>query len=318
VLATQREAVARRHERAVSRVGSSRACPFDLHALLPVPAAVLRLGPDDPRSDAWLWQHWGTTQALRHVTADAIQARDTHPAHDAPAPGAMDIKFWALDWSLGGRCPPLSGAGRPCASTCVRPTSWRDGRRRRRAPPPNSAPVPAIDGFEGPLNWLLEMVRTRRIELGRLSIAALIDGFAIALDAALAQSAMPPGRTVPLGRWGDWLVMTATLALLRSQLLLPADAPGARDAQTEAEALRQRLLHRAQTAAADWLAQRPQLGQEVFGRGMPGREPISIPTKGGTKRCSIERRLRCRHEMASPSPPASAAHSRPGPRVCAG
>ena len=30
-------------------VGRSRACPFDLHALLPVPAAILQLGPTDPR-----------------------------------------------------------------------------------------------------------------------------------------------------------------------------------------------------------------------------------------------------------------------------
>ena len=32
-------------------------------------AALLRLGPDDPAALAWLWTHWGTTQALRHVTA---------------------------------------------------------------------------------------------------------------------------------------------------------------------------------------------------------------------------------------------------------
>ena len=49
VLAGQlRDAVGRRHERAVARVGLSQACPFDLHALVPVPDHVLRLGPDDP------------------------------------------------------------------------------------------------------------------------------------------------------------------------------------------------------------------------------------------------------------------------------
>ncbi len=68
VLAAQlREAVALRHQLAVSGVGRSRACPFDLHALLPVPDAVLRLGPDHPRAFAWLWQHWRTTQTLRHI-----------------------------------------------------------------------------------------------------------------------------------------------------------------------------------------------------------------------------------------------------------
>ena len=73
IVASQlREAVARRHELAVARVGRSRAGPLDLHALVPVPADVLQRGPDDPVSLAWLWRHWGTTQALRHVREDAL------------------------------------------------------------------------------------------------------------------------------------------------------------------------------------------------------------------------------------------------------
>jgi hypothetical protein len=85
-----REAVARRHELAVARVGHSRACPFDLHALCPVPAHLLRRGPDDPASLAWLWTHWGTTQALRHVAAV--------PA--APeGEGAFCVRFWSADWT---------------------------------------------------------------------------------------------------------------------------------------------------------------------------------------------------------------------------
>jgi hypothetical protein len=65
-----REAVGRRHERAVARVGASQACPFDLRALVPVADPLLRLGPDDPVAIAWLWEHWGTTQPLRHVAED--------------------------------------------------------------------------------------------------------------------------------------------------------------------------------------------------------------------------------------------------------
>jgi hypothetical protein len=64
-----RLAVARRHEIAIARVGISQACPFDLHALLPVPMDILHLGPDHPDALACLWAHWGTTQALRHVAA---------------------------------------------------------------------------------------------------------------------------------------------------------------------------------------------------------------------------------------------------------
>jgi hypothetical protein len=92
VLAGQlREAAARRHALAVARVGHSRACPFDLHALIPVPDRLLRRGPDDPASVAWLWEHWGTTQALRHVAAESPGPR-TARRQDA-------LTFWSADWT---------------------------------------------------------------------------------------------------------------------------------------------------------------------------------------------------------------------------
>ena len=53
--------------RAATLAGSSRACPFDLHTLLPVPAAVLQLGPTHPHAVAWLRENWGTTDRLRQV-----------------------------------------------------------------------------------------------------------------------------------------------------------------------------------------------------------------------------------------------------------
>ena len=63
-------------------------------------------------------------------------------------------------------------------------SAWEDPPR---AAPPGSAPVLAVDGFEGPLDWLLEMAQARKIDLARLSIVALIDAFATALEAALAR-----------------------------------------------------------------------------------------------------------------------------------
>jgi segregation and condensation protein A len=142
-------------------------------------------------------------------------------------------------------------------------SAWED---LPRASPPEATPVLAIDGFEGPLDWLLEMAQARKIDLARLSIAALIEAFAIALEAALAHRI--GGRAAELGRWGAWLVMAATLAFLRSRLLLPSDSPEAKAAEDEAEALRHRLVSRAQVrAASDWLERRPQLGRDMFGRG---------------------------------------------------
>ena len=83
-----RDAVGRRHELAIARVGRSYLCPFDLHALLPVPEPVLWLGPDDPGALAWLWRHWGTTRPLRQVQDVCGQAA-----------GCAEFTFWSADWT---------------------------------------------------------------------------------------------------------------------------------------------------------------------------------------------------------------------------
>ena len=101
ILAAQlRDAVARRHQAALARVGRSFACPLDLHALREVPLEVLRLGPDDPAARAWLWQRWGTTQALRHVTEfppGGVAGEDPQGAIAGQA--TMRLGFWSADWT---------------------------------------------------------------------------------------------------------------------------------------------------------------------------------------------------------------------------
>jgi hypothetical protein len=68
ILARQfRDRVEAHHARAAALVGRSQTCPFDLHALLPVPHAILQRGPADPAALAWLARHWGVTERLRHV-----------------------------------------------------------------------------------------------------------------------------------------------------------------------------------------------------------------------------------------------------------
>lgn len=138
---------------------------------------------------------------------------------------------------------------------------WEDPPRRL---PEKTAPVLSVEGFEGPLDWLLEMARTRKLDLARLSILALVEAFGEAMDLEL----IPGAPVTELTRWATWTVMAAQLAELRSRLMLPADAPGAQAARDEAEGLRQRWIsHAEMTVVADWLERRPQLGRDVFARG---------------------------------------------------
>jgi len=68
ILARQfRERVEARAARAAALVGSSRACPFHLHSLLPVPADILTYELTHPRARAWLLEHWGLSDAPRQV-----------------------------------------------------------------------------------------------------------------------------------------------------------------------------------------------------------------------------------------------------------
>ena len=101
----------------------------------------------------------------------------------------------------------------------------------------------AVDGFEGPLDWLLELARAGKVDLARLSILALVEAFADALEAGLHRT--PDAPAPDLAQWAAWTVMASQLAELRSRLLRPADAPEARTAQAEAEALRRQWLRRA-------------------------------------------------------------------------
>jgi hypothetical protein len=99
VLASQLcAAVARRHALALAQVGHSRACPFDLHALIPVPDAILRCGPDDPEALAWLWAHWGTMQTLRHVVEHAA-ASVALTGRASSGVAVWVVTFWSADWT---------------------------------------------------------------------------------------------------------------------------------------------------------------------------------------------------------------------------
>ncbi len=114
-----------------------------------------------------------------------------------------------------------------------------------------------IDGFEGPLDLLLALARTQKIDLTRLSILALADQYLAFIDQA---------RKVRLELAADYLVMAAWLAYLKSRLLLPPppkeDGPSAEEL-ADAFARRLRHLERIRRAAELMMA-RTRMGWTCF------------------------------------------------------
>jgi segregation and condensation protein A len=126
---------------------------------------------------------------------------------------------------------------------------------------PSPSFVLRLEGFEGPLDLLLDLARSQKVDLAQISILALVDQYLAIIEGA---------RRVRLELAADWLVMAAWLAWLKSRLLVPAGVEEAEDAEIAAEGLASRLadLQRMRMAAL-WLGARPQLGLDVFARGAP-------------------------------------------------
>ena len=171
-------------------------------------------------------------------------------------------------------------AGSPVAAdTADSELDWDDWERPLRASAAGSkaAGMPAIpmlhlEGFDGPMDLLLDLVERQRIDLGRMSILILVEQF-------LAASEQRRDR-VPIERRADWLVMATRLVLLRSRLLFPESPETASAAEQEAATELRRLDELvAMRAAAAWLSAQPILGERVFGRGMPERTGLLLGTE---------------------------------------
>ena len=144
----------------------------------------------------------------------------------------------------------------------VESTGWE-------APGINDLPAAAdaflvnVEGFEGPLDLLLALARTQKLDLAKISILALVEQYLLFIAEA---------QKIRLELAADYLVMAAWLAYLKSRLLLPRDKEDP-DSST-AEELAQRLAFRlmrldAMRNAVAQLVTRKRLGRDVFARGLP-------------------------------------------------
>jgi hypothetical protein len=185
-----------------------------------------------PRPSCWRPPRCGSPKPTRCITTSRVTGPTSQLARFAQAAGGAGIIPWQLDLdsleedffhalvappapqrrslSLAGALRDAAarrrdfavarvGHGRGAADTetAASIATWEDPPRRGWA---DTAPVLAVDGFAGPLDWLLDLAHARKIDLARLSIAALIEAFATAMTAARRTVPPPASRTGRPGR----------------------------------------------------------------------------------------------------------------------
>ena len=117
-----------------------------------------------------------------------------------------------------------------------------------------------VEGFEGPLDLLLTLGRTQKVDLRKISILQLARQYLLFVEKA---------KALRLELAADYLVMAAWLAFLKSRLLLPPDPTDEGPSGEELAAHLAFQLERLQAMrdAAARLMGRDQLGRDFFARG---------------------------------------------------
>ncbi|MXQ07080.1 segregation/condensation protein A [Alphaproteobacteria bacterium GH1-50] len=119
-----------------------------------------------------------------------------------------------------------------------------------------------VDGFEGPLDLLLTLSRTQKVDLRKISVLALAEQYLAFIERA---------KSLRIELAADYLVMAAWLAFLKSRLLLPPDPTDEGPSGEELAAHLAFQLERleAMREAAAKLMARDQKGRDFFVRGIP-------------------------------------------------
>jgi len=118
-----------------------------------------------------------------------------------------------------------------------------------------------VGAFEGPLDLLLTLSRTQKVDLRQISILALAEQYLAFVEKA---------KQLRLELAADYLVMAAWLAFLKSRLLLPPDpaeeGPSGEELAAHLAFQLERLQAMREVAAK--LMARDQLGRDFFARGI--------------------------------------------------
>jgi segregation and condensation protein A len=121
-----------------------------------------------------------------------------------------------------------------------------------------------LEVFEGPLDLLLYLIRRDEIDIYDIPIERVTSQYLAYLDVM---------RMLDLGIAGEFLVMAATLMMIKSRMLLPVEERSAEDAQEEEwidprlDLVRQLIEYKKFKDAAARLLERETLRGEVFSSG---------------------------------------------------
>ena len=146
---------------------------------------------------------------------------------------------------------------------------------QKREVEPATELVVDLEGYEGPIDALLNLAREQKVDITKISILRLADQYL----AFIAEA-----RRLRLEIAADYLVMAAWLAYLKSRLLLPQPAEAEPSGEEMAAALTHQLRRlEAMQQAGQGLFARDLLGRDVFTRGAPeGLPRVIVPVYEAT------------------------------------
>ncbi len=125
----------------------------------------------------------------------------------------------------------------------------------------------SLDGFEGPLDLLLTLAKSQKVDLKKLQLGILAEQFLKYLRDQRFKS--------KLEFVGDYLVMASWLTLLKSQLIIPEDENKEDDVDKINELLALRLQRLSLIREkATWLFDRPKLLQDFFPSSIDKNEKV--------------------------------------------
>ena len=134
-----------------------------------------------------------------------------------------------------------------------------------------------LDVFEGPLDLLLHLIKKNEVELVDIPVAKITEQYMAYIEMM---------RDLNLDVAGEYLVMAATLTLIKSRLLLPSAGDEEEEEEDpRADLVRQLQEYQRYREAALALAERPLLHRDVF-----AREPfadLEPPAEGELPRLQV-------------------------------